>query len=238
MLANWFVLSSPTTAEPSLTNAFFRLWAELWVPLHATLFMGHPEEKFFIYFTCETQPEVTAYVKEDIHLNWKWTHGDIRFLKDPLTHWELNFIGNHPSPWCADLHHPALNTAWKIGEQLQPILENILPWKTSFWKPPLRAIRLLPSLVILLIRTKLHGKELDSEQETYPELLWQMLPQIVVLDPAPLCFPACHISFQATKCSYTSKIIPAQCPRVNSTAQVLCQLCTQMHPESQMYKVG
>lgn len=51
-------------AEPSLTNAFFRLQEELWVLLRAMNFMGHLEEKIFIYFTFELQPEV---IQKSLH---------------------------------------------------------------------------------------------------------------------------------------------------------------------------
>lgn len=52
-------------------------------------------------------------------------------------------------------------------------------------------------------------------------------------DPALLCFLACCILSQATKCTWACKLAPAWYPRVNSVAWGLCQLCTQTLPRSQ-----
>lgn len=74
VLANWFLFISQQL-NLLLPVLFFRVQEELWVLLRAVNFMGHLEEKIFIYFTfwiaARSHSEVTACIEGVIDFNWK-----------------------------------------------------------------------------------------------------------------------------------------------------------------------
>lgn len=95
----------------------------------------------------------SLHILKDIHLSGKWPRG-----RSWKSYWHTENLTSVQALFPSNMQGKC--TARKTGEQLQPILEKILPWKTSLWKPPVGA----PS-VCLLVNGDSLGRLLQGNQQ-------------------------------------------------------------------------